>query len=102
MSAWDALLDRVDEIVAARLDVDAEVQDELTDLLLGAMHDGTADRELDPYTAGFWLACLLRTHATVQAAGEDQPDDALSTLRVIITRWLHPGRLDQAAPTFDL
>jgi hypothetical protein len=102
MSAWDALLDRVDEIVDTRATVDAEVQSELTELLLGAMRDGTADRELDPGEAGLWLAALLRTHADVQDAGERRADDALSTLRVIITRWLHPGRLDQAPPTFGV
>lgn len=100
MTAWDALLDRVDAIVDARLDVDPTVQDELTALLVGAMRDGTADRELDPGQAGLWIAALLRTHSLVQDAGEDRADDALSMLRVILTRWLHPGRLDQAPPTF--
>lgn len=100
MSAWDALLDRVDVIADARTDVDDAVQAELTELLVGAMRDGTADRELDPGQAGLWIAALLRTHAVVQDAGEDRADDALSMLRVIITRWLHPGRLDQAPPTF--
>lgn len=100
MTAWDALLDRVDAIVDARTEVDDAVQAELTELLVGAMRDGTADRELDPGQSGLWLGTLLRTHAVVQDAGEEQPDDALSMLRVIITRWLHPGRLDQAPPTF--
>ncbi|RYY51238.1 MAG: hypothetical protein EON53_01715 [Actinomycetales bacterium] len=100
MSAWDALLDRVDVIADARADVDDAVQAELTELLVGAMRDGTADRELDPGQAGLWLAALLRTHTEVQDAGEERSDDALSMLRVIITRWLHPGRLDQAPPTF--
>jgi hypothetical protein len=100
MTAWDALLDRVDTLVDARADVDETVEAELTGLLVEAMRDGTADRELDPGDAGRWLATLLRAHAAVQDAGEEHPDDALSTLRVIITRWLHPGRLDQAPPTF--
>jgi hypothetical protein len=100
MTAWDALLDRVDTLVDARQDVDDAVEAELTDLLVEAMRDGTADRELDPGDAGRWLVTLVRTHAAVQAAGEERADDALSTLRVIITRWLHPGRLDQAPPTF--
>lgn len=100
MSSWDDLLDRVDTLVAHEEPVDDSVEAELRALLLGAMADGTADRELDPVDAGRWLTALLRTHHDVQAQGEELPDDALSTLRVIITRWLHPGRLDQAPPTF--
>ncbi len=100
MSAWDALLDRIDLVVHEGTEVDAGVEAELTTLLVGAMRDGTADRELDPGEAGRWIAALLRTHASVADAGEERPDDALSTLRVIVTRWLHPGRLDQSPPTF--
>lgn len=99
MSAWDALLDRVDVVVADRVPVDDALQHELTELLRGAQRDGTADRELDPQDAGRWLAVLLRTHADVRDHGEKVPDDALSTLRVVITRWLHPGRLDQTPPS---
>lgn len=99
MSAWDALLDRIDVLVAERVPVDDAVQAELTELLGDAQRDGTADRELDTADAGRWLALLLRTHADVREAGETVPDDALSTLRVVITRWLHPGRLDQTPPS---
>ena len=99
MSAWDALLDRIDVAAAENQVVDDALQEELTELLRDAQSDGTADRELDTVDAGRWLALLLRTHAHVRDTGEKVPDDALSTLRVVITRWLHPGRLDQTPPS---
>lgn len=100
MSAWDDLLDHVDRLVDAQASIDDEVEADLVELVGAAQLDGTADRELDTADAGRWLAALLRARADVQAAGERRDDDALSTLRVIITRWLHPGRLDQTPPTF--
>lgn len=100
MSAWDQLLDRIDVLVDQAAPVDAGVEAELTELVGAAQLDGTADRELDTADAGRWLAALLRARIDVAAAGEARPDDSLSTLRVVITRWLHPGRLDQTPPTF--
>lgn len=100
MSAWDALLDRLDLLVDEAATIDGHVEAELAGLLHGAQRDGTADRELDPQDAGRWLAALLRSHQDVRTHGEEHEDDALSTLRVIVTRWLHPGRLDQSPPTF--
>lgn len=100
MTPWDHLMDRLDELVHAGTEIGDDVEPELTDLLLAAMRDGVADRELDPADSGRWLATLLRVHQELRR-DEHRSDDALSTLRVIVTRWLHPGRLDQAPPVFD-
>ncbi|MGJ9411568.1 hypothetical protein ACHAAC_02565 [Aeromicrobium sp. CF4.19] len=100
MSPWDRLLDRLDALSHAGTPFPDGVEEELAELLVGAMRDGMADRELDPADSARWLVVLLGTHATLQRA-QEQPDGALSTLRVIVTRWLHPGRLDQTARSFD-
>ena len=99
-SRWDALLDRVDRVVADREPVSSVLVDELGDLLVGAMRDGMADRELDPGDSARWLGALLRAQRLEQDEHESVPDQALSTLRVIVTRWLHPARLDRTPATF--
>lgn len=96
MTPWDRLLDRIDELVHRGTPVTPDVEAELTTLLVDAMRDGVADRELDPDDSGRWLAMLLRT-LTALRPDEQRPDDTLSTLRVIVTRWLHPARLDRGA-----
>ena len=99
-SPWDALLDRLDRAVAHREQVSSDLVDELADLLVEAMREGTADRELDPGDSARWLGSLLRAQRLEQDEHESAPDEALSTLRVIVTRWLHPGRLDRTLATF--
>ena len=96
MSPWDLLLHRLDELACAPTTLPAGLTDELTDLLREAMRDGMADRELDPVDSARWLATLLHSLATLQPH-EAHQDDTLSTLRVIVTRWLHPARLDRGA-----
>ncbi|WP_375000592.1 hypothetical protein [Aeromicrobium sp. CTD01-1L150] len=96
MSPWDRLLDRLDELACAPHELPDDLESEISALLLAAMRDGMADRELDPADSARWLATLLRT-LTVLQPQEARADDTLSTLRVIVTRWLHPARLDQEA-----
>ncbi len=96
MTPWDRLLDRLDELACSPGALPADLELELGDLLVSAMRDGMADRELDPADSARWLATLVRTLAALQPQ-EARPDDSLSTLRVIVTRWLHPARLDRGA-----
>lgn len=94
-TAWDALLDRVDRLVASATLVDPGIVDELGDLIAAAITEGAVDRELDPRASGRWLAALASAHGHLLAAHPEADADAeLALLRVIITRWLHPGRLD--------
>lgn len=90
VSAWDQVLDRVDHVVAGHLGTTEALEADVAALLAQAMADGYVDRELDPLDSARWLVRLLQVEAEVHSG-----DDAtLSTVRVIITRWLHPGRLD--------
>jgi hypothetical protein len=100
VSPWDRLLDRLDALAHAAGPLPRDVEDEIGGLLLAAMEDGMADRELDPADSARWLVTLLRTLGTLQPR-EDREDDTLSTLRVIVTRWLHPSRLDQGVRHVD-
>ena len=97
MSPWDQLLDRLDHLACSPTALPDDLTTELTGLVEAAMADGMADRELDPADCGRWLATLLHSLHTLQPA-EQRADDSLSTLRVVVTRWLHPGRLDPADP----
>lgn len=97
MSPWDRLLDRLDDLACSPEPLPPELADELTVQVAAAMADGMADRELDPTDCGRWLATLVHSLHALQPA-EVRPDDTLSTLRVIVTRWLHPGRLDPVDP----
>jgi hypothetical protein len=93
-SAWDRLLDAVDHAVAAP---DRPVEpDHLARLVRDAVAEGSVDRELDPEDCGRWIAALARTHANVVAEHPDlDPDTELALLRLVVTRWLHPRRLDR-------
>lgn len=95
MTAWDELLDRIDHLVASRALLTDELATELATLVGRAMDEGTADRELDADDCGRWLVALLRAETSVHDG-----DTSLATLRTIVTRWLHPGRLDPGH-TFD-
>lgn len=90
MSAWDDLLDHLDHVAAGRHDTSAS---QLTTMLRAAQREGLADGELDPVDAGRWLERLVAARDDLDAGD----DTALSTLRVVVTRWLHPPRLDLAA-----
>ncbi len=96
MSAWDDLLDHLDHVAAGLHETSAS---QLTAMLRAAQHEGLADGELDPVDAGRWLDRLVAARDDLDAGD----DAALSTLRVVVTRWLHPPRLDlaeRAAETF--
>lgn len=97
MSPWDRLLDRLDELACSPEPLPADLVDELTAQVAASMADGMADRELDAADCGRWLATLVHSLHALQPA-ETRADDTLSTLRVIVTRWLHPGRLDPLDP----
>jgi hypothetical protein len=93
-AAWDELLDTLDHAVAApdRLPDPAEI----ARLVRRGMDEGSVDRELDPDACGRWIAALARTHAAVVAEHPDlDPDTELALLRLVVTRWLHPRRLDR-------
>lgn len=86
-SAWDDLLDRLDHCADSH-----PTLEELVALVSAAQSDGLADAELDAVDCGRWLQGLIQVHAGMDDVG----DRALSTLRVMVTRWLHPPRLDLA------
>ncbi|TXL62264.1 hypothetical protein [Aeromicrobium terrae] len=93
-TSWDELLDALDHAVAAP---DRPVDPaEIARLVRQGMDEGSVDRELDPEACGRWIAALTRTHAAVVAEHPDLDSDTeLALLRVVVTRWLHPRRLDR-------
>jgi hypothetical protein len=96
-TAWDQLLDRIDHLAGTP---DKPLPDDLENQFAGmceeAARDGSVDRELHAIDTARWLAGLLAAHRSVRSAHpEVAPDDDLAVLRVIVTRWLHPARVDR-------
>ncbi|AWB91222.1 hypothetical protein [Aeromicrobium chenweiae] len=93
-SAWDRLLDLVDRLATdVSLPVGADTEDAFVPLIAGAMEVHDIDSELHVPDVARWLVGLVHAHRAVRATHPDvHPDDDLSGLRVIITRWLHRVR----------
>lgn len=95
-TAWDRLVDLLDHFAAnPDLPLTADVERTLAALCDQAISDGAVDRELHVEGAARWLVGLVIAHRAVREAHpEVDPDDDLGVLRVVVTRWLHPARLD--------
>ncbi len=97
ISAWDQLLDLIDHLAG---NTDAPVPDDIENTFAGlcedAARDGSVDRELHAIDTARWLAGMIEAHRNVRSAHpEVAADDDLAVLRVIVTRWLHPARVDR-------
>jgi len=96
-TAWDQLLDTIDHLAGdpdAVLDRDAERT--FAALCTDAIADGSVDGELHVDDTARWLCAMLVAHRSARRAHPRVPADADgAVLRLIITRWLHPHRLDQ-------
>lgn len=95
-AAWDRLLDLIDHLAGAPdTDLTGDVERTFAVLCAQGAAEGTVDRELDTAVAARWLTGMLAAHRNVRAAhSEVAADDDLAVLRVIVTRWLHPARVD--------
>ena len=96
-TAWDRLLDLLDHLAGTP---DAPLPDDIENVFAGlceeAARDGSVDRELHALDTARWLAGLITAHQSVRATHpENAADDDLAVLRVIVTRWLHPARIDR-------
>ncbi|MET0449682.1 MAG: hypothetical protein ABW004_14800 [Aeromicrobium sp.] len=93
-SAWDQLLDLLDQLAAdPQQPVDRGVEARLAALSAEAQRDGDVDGELHVADTARWLAGLATAHRTVRANHpEVDADTDLADLRRIVTRWLHPAR----------
>lgn len=98
-TAWDELLDAVDHLAAdpgGALDHSAE--ERLVVGITRAVDEGDVDRELHVDDTARWLTAMLVAHRAVREQHpEVSADRELALLRLIVTRWLHPHRLDQRA-----
>ena len=99
-TAWDRLLDLIDHLAGTP---ENPLPDDLANQFAGlceeAARDGSVDRELHPLDTARWLAGLIDAHRAVRSAHpEVAPDVDLAVLRVIVTRWLHPARVDHLEP----
>jgi hypothetical protein len=95
-TAWDRLLDLIDHLAGTP---ETPLPDDIENVFAGmceeAARDGSVDRELHAIDTARWLAGLVTAHRAVRAAHpEVRADDDLAVLRVIVTRWLHPARVD--------
>ncbi len=94
--AWDQLLDTVDHLASDfEVALDDAVERTFAALCLDAIDAGLIDRELHLDDTARWLRGLLVAHRAVREAHpEVDTDGDGAVLRLIITRWLHPHRLD--------
>ena len=99
-SAWDQLFETIDHLAAhTELVLDERVERTFADLCTEAISSGAVDAELHVDDTARWLTALLAAHrAARQAHPELDPDEDGAVLRLIVTRWLHPHRLDQREP----
>ena len=96
---WDQLLDTIDQFAGHDGPIlDEDVESAFAELITEAIATGWVDPELHiDYTAR-WITALLVAHRNVRDTHPHVPPDAdAAVLRLIVTRWLHPHRLDQRA-----
>jgi hypothetical protein len=93
-SAWDRLLDLLDQLAAdVERVIDHDVETTFAELVTRARLDGDVDGELHVDDVARWLNGLAVAHRAVRAAHPDvDPETDLADLRRIVTRWLHPAR----------
>lgn len=99
-SAWDRLLDTIDHLAGdGELVLDKSVERTFAVLITEAITMGDVDGELHVDDTARWLTAMLSAHRSARDAHPEIPaDDDLAVLRLIVTRWLHPHRLDQRDP----
>ncbi len=97
---WDQLLDSIDHLAGdGELVLDESVERTFASLISEAITMGDVDGELHVDDTARWLAAMLSAHRSARTAHpEVAADDDLAVLRLIVTRWLHPHRLDQREP----
>ncbi|MEO6606443.1 MAG: hypothetical protein ABIN55_12570 [Aeromicrobium sp.] len=98
--SWDQLLDTIDHLaVDDALVLDESVDRTFSTLITDAIAKGDVDSELHVDDTARWLTAMLTAHRSAREAHPDvAADDDLAVLRLIVTRWLHPHRLDQRDP----
>ncbi len=100
MEPWDQLLDLIDHLAGdGELVHDESVERTFASLITEAITMGDVDAELHVDDTARWLTAMLSAHRSARAAHPDvAADHDLAVLRLIVTRWLHPHRLDQREP----
>ena len=95
--AWDRLLDLLERFASnPNLPLSDDVERTFAALCTQAIEEGSVDRELHLPDTARWLTGLVAAHRVVrQAHPEVPPDDDVAVLRIIVTRWLHPARLNR-------
>lgn len=93
-SAWDTMLDLLERLAMdPDLTIDLGTEQKFAELATQAMVDDTIDRELHAADVARWLCGLALAHRVVRGNHpQGGPDGDLGSLRVIVTRWLHPAR----------
>lgn len=93
-SAWDRLLDLIDQLAAdPGRPIDPVIEETFASLTTQAVADRDIDTELHVPDVARWLTALVTAHRLVRAAHpEVDPDVDLANIRRIATRWLHPPR----------
>ncbi|GAA3516588.1 hypothetical protein GCM10022234_09760 [Aeromicrobium panaciterrae] len=96
MNAWDQLLDLVDHLAAdSEVPLD-ESERTFAALCTEAVAQGSVDSELHVDDTARWLRMMISAHRAERAAHPEIDSDVdVAVLRLIVTRWLHPHRLDQ-------
>lgn len=97
---WDQILDMLDHLAGTADSVpDLAVEATFASLISEAIAEGFVDPELHIDDTARWLTAMLAAHrAARDAHPELSADDDGAVLRLIVTRWLHPHRLDQREP----
>ncbi len=96
-TAWDRLFDLIDHLASdATAALPGDIENVFAGLCEDAARDGSVDRELHAIDTARWLAGLIEAHRIVRAAHPEVAADVdLAVLRVVVTRWLHPARVDR-------
>lgn len=89
-------MDLLDRSTAEGTDLGEDLLAELAGLVALAQADGTVDRELHPTESARALLALLVGHRHVRGLPGAGADEDLATLRLVVTRWLHPTRVGRA------
>jgi uncharacterized membrane protein len=93
-SAWDRLLELVEQLATdPSHPLDAEVEEQLSQLAAEAVADHHIDIELHVDDVTRWLTGLVTAHRALRLSHpEVAADTELGNLLRIVTRWLHPAR----------
>ncbi len=94
---WDQILNMLDHLASsADTPPDLTVESTFARLISDAIAEGFVDPELHVDDTARWLTAMLAAYRAAREAHPDVPaDDDGAVLRLIVTRWLHPHRLDQ-------